>query len=298
MNLPFEVGALYNRKAQIHALLGGQEQGGISTPKGQNIIIAFTGEPGVPHLYPDRRDDEGIFHYFGEGQRGDMQYRSGNLAIKDHIDTGKKLVVFQGMGKGRPCRYLGEFVALSSYIQDNTPDIEGNLRKAIVFRLKPATSNGDFGLSEEDATIARTIAESDVSETVKRTLVEVRTKQRLFRDRLIGVEKGCRLTKIEDLRFLRASHIKPWAESTAEERVDGENGLLLAPHADQLFDGGWISFDEEGGLLVASNMPPKVKELLRIELHRGRLYGRFSEGQQSYLDFHRNVVFEKSLKHI
>ncbi|MBH1674515.1 HNH endonuclease [Stenotrophomonas maltophilia] len=64
---------------------------------------------------------------------------------------------------------------------------------------------------------------------------EVRTKQCLFRERLIGIEKGCRLTGIEDLRILRASHIKPWAHSTHSERVDGENGLLLAPHADMLF---------------------------------------------------------------
>ncbi|MNT09545.1 hypothetical protein D3C72_1443320 [compost metagenome] len=226
-----------------------------------------------------------------------MRYCSGNLALRDHIKTGKKLIVFQGMGKGRPCRYLGEFVALSSYIQENTPDVEGKLRKAIVFRLKSATPDNGLALSEEDATIVKTIADGDISETVKRMLVEVRTKQRLFRDRLIGIEKGCRLTKIEDLRFLRASHIKPWAESTTEERVDGENGLLLAPHADQLFDSGWISFDEDGGLLVATNMPSKVKELLRIELHRGRLCGKFSEVQQNYLDFHRGFVFEKSLKH-
>jgi hypothetical protein len=34
VKLPFQLGALYNRQAQIHALLGGQQQGGISTPKG------------------------------------------------------------------------------------------------------------------------------------------------------------------------------------------------------------------------------------------------------------------------
>ena len=296
MNLPFEVGALYSRKSQIHALLGGQEQGGISTPRGRNVIIAFTGEPGVPHLYPDRRDDDGIFHYFGEGQRGDMRYRSGNLAIQDHTKTGKRLIVFQGMGKGRPCRYLGEFVALSSYVQDNIPDVEGKLRKAIVFRLRSVTPDNNIGLSEEHATIAETIADDHASETAKKMLVEVRTKQRLFRDRLIGVEKGCRLTKIEDLRFLRASHIKPWAESTTEERIDGENGLLLAPHADLLFDGGWISFESEGKLLVAKNMPAKVEKLLRLGLKNGNQYPHFSERQQHYLRFHRDVVFEKTLK--
>ena len=49
MQLPYEVGALYNRKAEIHGLLDGQRQGGISTPKSHPVVIAFTGEAGAAH---------------------------------------------------------------------------------------------------------------------------------------------------------------------------------------------------------------------------------------------------------
>lgn len=295
MDLPFKVGALYIRQSQVHDVFGGQRRGGISSPKEHPLIIAFTGEAGASHGYQDFWDDEGIFHYFGEGQIGDMRYVAGNRSIEDHVKEGKKLIIFQMMGKGRPYRYLGEFITLSSYIRPNTPDTLGDLRNAIVFRLKPLDRSLGFATPEEDFGHDQVEAHHVLEDTAKKTLVEVRTKQQLFRDRLIGCEKGCRITGIEDLRFLRASHIKPWSKSTAGERVDGQNGLLLAPHADHLFDRGWISFSNDGRLLVAGDLPSDVEELLKLNLKRGRRYGLFSEKQREYLDFHRDVVFERLL---
>jgi len=294
--MPFKVGALYNRQAQIHALLGGQQQGGISTPRDAPVIIAFTGEVGASHGYRDFWDDDEVFHYFGEGQSGDMRYAGGNRAIEQHVSDGKKLILFQMMGKGCPYRYLGEFVRLSSYIRPNTPDTKGDLRDAIVFRLQFVETSEGFAMFEDEQVIAQAEAAEDVQETTEKRLVEVRTKQKLFRERLIGVEKGCRLTGIEDLRFLRASHIKPWASSQDDERVDGQNGLLLAPHVDLLFDRGWISFENNGRLLVAQNLPFEVEAPLGLDLMRGRSCGAFAQRQQSYLSFHRDAVFEKKTK--
>jgi hypothetical protein len=292
MELPFEVGALYNRQMQIHGVFGGQQQGGISTPKEHPLVIAFTGEAGVSHGYHDFWDDDEVFHYFGEGQVGDMKYVAGNRAIGEHVKDGKTLVVFQMMGKGRPYRYLGRFVCLSSYVQPGTPDREGQPRSAIVFRLRSLEASLGLAATEsEQAEIDSAI--DDSGETTTRRETEVRTKQRLFRERLIGVEKGCRLTGIEDLRFLRASHIKPWADSTHSERVDGENGLLLAPHADLLFDRGWISFSASGRLLVSNDLPADVQGRLGLNLDASLRYGIFSSKQLSFLEFHRDVVFDK-----
>ncbi len=290
MELPFEVGALYNRQKQIHGVFGGQQQGGISTPKEHPLVIAFTGEAGVSHGYHDFWDDDEVFHYFGEGQVGDMKYVAGNRAIGEHVKDGKTLVVFQMMGKGRPYRYLGRFMCLSSYVQPGTPDREGQLRSAIVFRLKSLEASLGLAASEtEQAEIDAAI--DDVGATSTRRETEVRTKQRLFRERLIGVEKGCRLTGIEDLRFLRASHIKPWADSTHSERVDGENGLLLAPHADLLFDRGWISFSASGHLIIRNELPSDVKGRLGLNLDTSRRHGVFSQKQLRFMEFHRDVVF-------
>jgi hypothetical protein len=292
MELPFEVGALYNRQKQIHGVFGGQQQGGISTPKEHPLVIAFTGEAGVSHGYHDFWDDDEVFHYFGEGQVGDMKYVAGNRAIGEHAKDGKTLIVFQMMGKGRPYRYLGRFICKSSYVRPGTPDREGKPRSAIVFRLKSLEASlgltaGESDQAEIDATF------HDVGSTSARRETEVRTKQRLFRERLIGIEKGCRLTGIEDLRFLRASHIKPWADSTHSERVDGENGLLLAPHADLLFDRGWISFSSSGRLLISSGLPSDVRDRIGLNLNSPLRNGIFSEKQSNFLEFHRDVVFDR-----
>lgn len=296
MELPFEVGALYNRQKQIHGVFGGQQQGGISTPKEYPLVIAFTGQAGVSHGYHDFWDDDEVFHYFGEGQVGDMKYVAGNRAIGEHAKDGKTLVVFQMMGKGRPYRYLGRFMCQSSYVQPGTPDREGQPRSAIVFRLRSLDASLGLAASERDqAEIDAAI--DDASATSTRRETEVRTKQRLFRERLIGVEKGCRLTGIEDLRFLRASHIKPWADSTHSERVDGENGLLLAPHADLLFDRGWISFSSSGRVLVSSALPTDVKNRLGLNLDASLRFGVFSPKQCSFLEFHRDVIFDRRRPH-
>ncbi len=292
MELPFEVGALYNRQNQIHGVFGGQQQGGISTPKEHPLVIAFTGEAGVSHGYHDFWDDAEVFHYFGEGQVGDMKYVAGNRAIGEHVKDGKALVVFQMMGKGRPYRYLGRFMCLSSYVQPGTPDREGQPRSAIVFRLRSLETS--LGLSAGESDQAEIDAAfDDVGATTTRRETEVRTKQRLFRERLIGVEKGCRLTGIEDLRFLRASHIKPWADSTHSERVDGENGLLLAPNADLLFDRGWISFSSSCRLLVSSQLPIEVHDRLGLDLNNRVPRGVFSKRQLDFLEFHRETIFYK-----
>ena len=208
-DLPFEVGALYGRRDQIHGLLGGQRQGGISTPATGPFVILFTGEAGKQHGYHDFWDDNGVLHYYGEGQRGDMKFSGGNLAIREHLNNGKRLLLFQMMGHGRPCRFLGEFQFVHAYEQSGIPDTSGDLRKALVFKLQPVESSFEpFDISINDASNHQI----DLSSTISQQLLEVRTKQSLFKRRLLTVEKECRLTRIGDLRFLRASHIKPWSK--------------------------------------------------------------------------------------
>ena len=293
-SLPYEVGALYKRREEIHGLLGGQTQGGISTPTNTPFVILFTGEAGKQHGYDDFWDDEGVLHYYGEGQSGDMKDKGGNKAIREHLKNGKRLLLFQMMGHGRPYRFLGEFRFRNAYEKQGVPDTSGNPRAAIVFKLEPVER--DFEpFQYAIAYKAPTESLMDMSATSTTQLVAVRSKQSLFRRRLLTVEKRCRLTGIEDLRFLRASHIKPWAKcATGNERVDGYNGLLLSPHADFLFDRGWITFDDGGALVRSSRLPKNVIDRIGLNLKRGRDCGEFFGSQGTYLEYHRNAVFDKA----
>ena len=68
-----------------------------------------------------------------------------------------------------------------------------------------------------------------------------------------SIESECRVTQTADKRFLIAGHIKPWRDSNNAEKIDGNNGLLFAPHVDRLFDKGWISFSDQGEILCAND---------------------------------------------
>lgn len=135
MDNAFTPGKFYMRR-KLHEDYGGQERGGISTPAGQPLIFLFTGQPGEPFGYKDWWDDNGIFHYFGEGQVGDMEFRAGNKAIRDHAANGKELHVFKMKRHDPQVCYVGQMLCIGHDIQ-SAPDVNGKPRKALVFRLRP-----------------------------------------------------------------------------------------------------------------------------------------------------------------
>lgn len=280
----YSVGAVYNRQRAIHDRFGGQRQYGISTPRDHPYILLFTSRQGLQHGYHDYFDDDGTFTYYGEGRVGDMVMERGNSAIREHAKNGKHLLVFLDLEEGM-YRYLGEFVYRSHYIDPQSRDTEGNVRNAIAFRLQPLDDE-----PEQEEFVPLLPLDSLVGATQRDAIVAVRTKQTLFRRRVSTVEKECRLTGVMDLRFLRASHIKPWAQSTDTERVDENNGLLLTPSADQLFDHGWVSFRDDGRLIVSEGLPERVKDRLGLDLQAGRHCGSFSAQQAKFLAHHRDCI--------
>lgn len=104
------------------------------------------------------------------------------------------------------------------------------------------------------------------------------------------IARGCRITGADNPIHLVASHCKPWRDSTNEERLNGENGLLLTPSIDHLFDRGFIGFKDSDRLVTSpvAHLP----SLPRVGIDtRGVInVGGFPKGQRRYLDFHRNSV--------
>jgi hypothetical protein len=156
----------------------------------------------------------------------------------------------------------------------------------------------EFFSEEDDLQLAEDIVEqkiknnTEIDETEHIALSRTRRGQERFRQNLASIEKCCRVTGVTDPRLLRASHIKPWRScANNHERLDGYNGLLLAPHIDHLFDRGYISFSDEGKLLVSPRINPDQFSLLGISLDPTPNVGSFTEEQKSYLEFHRTLVF-------
>jgi putative restriction endonuclease len=140
-------------------------------------------------------------------------------------------------------------------------------------------------------------ADEAISETEKSAIVLSRRGQGLFRARVASLEKKCRITGVTNLEFLRASHTKPWRDASNSERLDGENGFLLTPDADLLFDRGFLSFENTGKVLVSPVADRTAIEQMGITNSMLQNVGSFSEGQRKYLDFHReNIFLEAKLK--
>lgn len=124
----------------------------------------------------------------------------------------------------------------------------------------------------------------------KKRLVMARRGQGRYRKNLEQIEKSCRVTGLRDLNHLRASHIKPWRLSNDFEKLDGNNGLLLSPHVDHLFDRGWILFENDGHLVQSPNLDPIVIKSWKIEPDRNPQ--PFFPQQIEYLEFHREFIFQ------
>lgn len=153
-----------------------------------------------------------------------------------------------------------------------------------------ADSTGE-SIEEADARAeADVLNMPDIPETTKEQIVKSRRGHGQFRRRLEVLEKRCRVTGVSDLRHLRASHIKPWRVCSNIERLDGNNGLLLSPHIDHLFDRNLISFEDNGQMLTSG---PAIGGLLETwGVDGGANVGPFSDAQLHYLAYHREVFYE------
>jgi len=134
-----------------------------------------------------------------------------------------------------------------------------------------------------------------VKETQRQAIIRARIGQGLFRERVSKIESRCRITGVENPVHLVASHCKPWRDSNNEERLDGENGLLLTPSIDHLFDRGFIGFEDNGKLIISPVAHRPSLQRMGIETSKVVNVGGFTGGQKQFLDFHRNAVLLQSV---
>ncbi len=131
-------------------------------------------------------------------------------------------------------------------------------------------------------------------ETEKKALILAGRGQGRFRERVQRIETHCRITGVSRPEHLRASHCKPWRDCSNQERLNGENGLLLTPSIDHLFDQGFISFRADGALLVSPVAHRDSLARMGVEVERNFPAGAFSAGQAAFLEYHRDAVFRLS----
>lgn len=167
-------------------------------------------------------------------------------------------------------------------VQDAADTVNG----AAMADASPEVRIDEWEQREEQQILSTT----SIGETDRAALVMARRGQGLFRQNVQRIERACRVTKVDRPEHLLASHAKPWRDSSNDERLDGENGLLLTPTIDHLFDKGFISFEDKGRLIVSP--VAHVGSLIKMGIDPGTPpnVGAFSHGQRKYLDFHRENI--------
>ena len=139
-------------------------------------------------------------------------------------------------------------------------------------------------------------SQPDLADTDRETLIVARRGQCLYKQRVMQIERRCRITQVENPAHLRASHCKPWRDSTNDERLNGENGLLLTPTIDHLFDRGFISFEDTGRLIISPRADRPSLNRMGVVTDEVVNVGVFSQGQRRYLDYHRTSVLLQSAR--
>lgn len=117
-----------------------------------------------------------------------------------------------------------------------------------------------------------------------------RKKQVQYREELYNEFHHCPFTHIDEFRLLVASHIKPYAVSSKKEQSDPNNGIMLSPLYDKLFDKGFISFDEHGDILISEWLSPQNRNRIAFDYSPEDL--RLNEQRKEYLEYHRENVFK------
>jgi len=147
------------------------------------------------------------------------------------------------------------------------------------------------GVLEWEEIEAHKIAAAPIPETERRALVKARIGQGLFKEKVSRFEHRCRITGVTNPTHLIASHIKPWRESTNEERLAAGNGLLLTPSIDHLFDRGFITFDDSGDTLISPVADHDSLRRMGVNPTEPPRVGLFNIDQKFFLKHHRTSVF-------
>lgn len=213
----------------------------------------------------------------------------------------------------KPIDYRKEIDVIKQMLPKENSPLDRNGKAVLSYLFEIPNDLGEYLLGESqyeisllNTLVAQATADSEeISDSIeeeiiqrvnigpleKQNLVKSRRGQGIFKTNVKMYEKHCRVTGLQDKTHLTASHIKPWKDSSDTEKIDGNNGLLLSPHVDRLFDHGFISFTNEGDLLISRLLNREV--LKKWNIPESLNVGAFRKEQYDYLEFHRNNKFKK-----
>lgn len=160
----------------------------------------------------------------------------------------------------------------------------------IIYYFRPFIEYNVDSLQKEE--IKNIENDANITTPERETIIKSRIGQGKYREELLKDCPYCPITMVNDERLLIASHIKPWVESNNFEKTDPKNGFMFTPTYDKLFDRGFISFENDGTMLVSPWISPMNQK--RLDIFNGKKIKMLpTTGREAYLFYHRECVFKK-----
>jgi 5-methylcytosine-specific restriction enzyme A len=218
-----------------------------------------------------------------------MKFTKGNLALRDHLKNGKRVFLFESVSKGF-VKFVTE-VEVFDVDYFETKDTSGAIRIGIKFFFKKAGAQIPIypGITTrspiiEDPHVQVKLDIPGITE--RKGLVTSRVGQGAYRKRIVHRwEYKCAVTGFDQLDVLIASHIVPWADATDNERLDVDNGILLSPTYDALFDRHLITFENNGKIILSDSIDFNAYK--KIGVTGIETIKNLSKYNLSYLERHR-----------
>ena len=291
MNINLEHNTVISNK-ELTNIFKCSPQGGMRKANRTNTLTLISDKT---KLYDDKLVGD-IYYYTGKGQEGDQTLTRENLTLAQSPTNGIEVHFFEVL-KPKKYTYKGQVELAESPFQEMQPDKHGLMRKVWIFPLRLKSSNVSFSSAQNQLPIVQQVQdEFNELEQLKKLITEVTEQERLIKTRVgqgkfkrLLLQRGskCALCKVTDERLLIASHIKSWSESSNEERLDPNNGLLLCPNHDALFDKYLISFKQDGDILISDSLNEVNQIYLNVN-HEMKL--TLSEERAPYILHHRKKL--------
>ena len=171
-----------------------------------------------------------------------------------------------------------------------------SLDKDIIYYLKLftnyldsfATTSHPSEIKKEEDKLQK---DGTINETTKEQIIKARIGQGPYREKLLKNCPSCPITLVSDDRLLEASHIKPWAVSNNNERLDPKNGFMFTRTFHHLFDEGFISFDSNKKILVSPWLSKTTVKRLNFQ-SSGVIEHLPLNGRERYMKYHREHIFK------
>lgn len=247
---------------------------GVVTPANTKYIVLFVTKE-KQSVFPQYNDYIDVNLLFWEGE----EKHSSDQRIIQAKGENEEIHLFYRDIHHTPFIYFGKVTLTDFLLRENTPS-------EFIFRIEKLSSEIDIFKEVRE----HTAEYETLDKTEREQIVASRLGQGKFRKNVIRLWGSCSITGLQNISLLRASHIKPWKDSNNQERLNPFNGLLLIPNFDFSFDSGYITFQNNGDIIVSQRLSLSARKVLDVK-ENVRLRRVFPENKE-YLEFHRNEVFK------